>query len=66
MFGDTAFNSWPVPLVPLANMPKTTQQVHDDIFEHDPAEDSGAEDGAGSAIVQDLGDKVIPFSKGDE
>ena len=63
MFGDTAFNSWPVPLVPLAQLPKATQQVHDDIFENDAAEDSGAEDGTGSAVVQDLGDKVIPFPR---
>ena len=63
VFGDTAFNSWPVPMVALANMPKSTQQVHDDIFENDAAEDSGAEDGAGSAVVQDLGDKVIPFPR---
>ena len=63
VFGDTAFNSWPVPMVALANMPKSTQQVHDDIFENDAAEDSGAEDGAGSAVVQDLGDNVIPFPR---
>ena len=53
-YGDTAFNSWPVPMVPVSNMPKTTQKVHDDIFENDPAEDSGIEDGSGSAAVQDL------------
>ena len=63
MFGDTAFNSWPVPMVPIANMPKTTQPVHDDIFENDPAADSGAEDGTGLAVVQDLGEKVIPFPR---
>ena len=63
MFGDTAFNSWPVPMVPIANMPKTTLPVHDDIFENDPAADSGAEDGTGSAVVQDLGEKVIPFPR---
>ena len=62
-FGDTAFNSWPVPLVPMANLPKTSQKVHDDILKNDPAEDSGAEDGAGSAVVQDLGDSVIPFAR---
>ena len=63
MFGDTAFNSWPVPMVVLANMPKSTQKEHDDIFENDAADDSGAEDGAGSAVVEDLGDKVIPFPR---
>ena len=63
VFGDTAFNSWPVPMVPLANMAKTTMQVHDDIFAGEAAEDSGTEDGAGSAVVQDLGDKVIPFPR---
>ena len=63
MYGDTAFNSWPVPLVPLAGLPKATQQVHDDIFENDMVEDSGAEDGTGAAAVEDLGDKVIPFPR---
>ena len=63
MFGDTAFNSWPVPMVPLANLPKSTLQVHDEIFENDAAEDSGAEDGTGAAVVQDLGDLVIPFPR---
>ena len=42
LFGDTSFNSWPVPLVLLAHMPKTTKKEHDDIFENDQAEDSGA------------------------
>jgi hypothetical protein len=63
LFGDTGFNSWPVPEVPVANLPKTTQKLHDDIFEKDTAEDSGDEDGTGSAVVQDLGDKVIPFPR---
>ena len=63
MYGDTAFNSWPVPLVPLANMPKATQHVDDDFFANDAAEDSGTEDGSGSAAVQDLGEMVIPFPR---
>ena len=63
MYGDTAFNSWPVPLVPLAGLPKATQHVHDEIFENDMVADSGAEDGTGSAAVEDLGDKVIPFPR---
>ena len=62
-FGDTAFNSWPVPLVTLANMPKTNHVMHDEIFDNDAAEDSGSNDGAGTAVVQDLGDKVIPFPR---
>ena len=62
-FGDTAFNCWPVPMVPMASLPKATQQVHDDIFENDTVEDSGAEDGTGGAAVEDLGDKVIPFPR---
>ena len=62
-FGDTAFNVWPVPLVAIANMAKTTQQVHDDIFVDEPADDSGGEDGTGTAVVQDLGDSVIPFPR---
>ena len=62
-YGDTAFNCWPVPMVPMAGLPKATQQVHDDIFENDTVEDSGAEDGTGGAAVEDLGDKVIPFPR---
>ena len=29
--GDTAFNVWPVPVTPVANMPKVSQKIHDDI-----------------------------------
>ena len=44
MFGDTALNSWPVPMVAFTSMPKSTQQVHDEISENDTAADSGAEE----------------------
>ena len=58
--GDTAFNVWPVPVTTVSNMPKTSAQVHDDIFANDVAQDPGAEDGPGTAIVQDLGANLIP------
>ena len=61
--GDTAFNVWPVPVTTVSNMPKTSAQVHDEIFANDVAQDSGAEDGSGTAIVQDLGDNLIPFPR---
>jgi hypothetical protein len=43
---DTAFNVWPVPVTAVSNMPKASAQVHDEIFAHDVAQDSGAEDQA--------------------
>jgi hypothetical protein len=61
--GDTAFNVWPVPLVPVANMPKASSKTHDQIFEDDVAQDSGADDGSGAAVVEDLGDNFIPFPR---
>ncbi|MCP3883971.1 MAG: hypothetical protein GY700_00545, partial [Propionibacteriaceae bacterium] len=61
--GDTAFNSWPVPFVSIASMPKVTEAIHDDIFAQDDAQDSGAEDGTGAAVVRDLGDRLIPFPR---
>ena len=63
IFADTYFNVWPIPVVPIANMAKVTQAVHDEIFIEDHAQDSGAEDGSGTAVVQDLGDKMIPFPR---
>ena len=59
--GDTAFNVWPVPVTTVSNMPKTSAQVHDNIFANDVAQDSGAEDGSGTAVVQDLGDNLSRF-----
>ena len=59
--GDMAFNVWPVPVNAITNVPKTSAQVHDIIFANDVAQDSGAKDGSGTAIVQDLGDNLIPF-----
>ena len=60
---DTYFNAWPVPIVPIAQMMKVTQAIHDEIFMDDQAQDSGAEDGSLSAAVADLGDKLIPFPR---
>ena len=60
--GDTAFNVWPVPLVLVANVEKVTRASHDTVVEHrSAADDSEAEDGAGTAVAQDLGDNVSPF-----
>lgn len=61
--GDTYFNVWPVPVLPLANMVKCTVKEHDDIFLEDTAQDSGAEDGAGGAAVEDLGEQLVPFPR---
>ena len=61
--GDTFFNEWPVPMYQLAQMPKLTMAEHDQIFALDTAIDEGAEDGAGAALVNDLGDKVVPFPR---
>lgn len=59
--GDTAFNVWPAPVNAITTMPKTSAQVHDIIFANDVAQDSGAEDGSGTAVVQDLGDNIIIY-----
>ena len=61
--GDTAFNVWPVPVISVANMPKVSAKIHDDIFDQDVAQDSGAEDGSGAAVAEDLGDNLIPFPR---
>jgi hypothetical protein len=57
----TAFNVWPVPVNASSTMSKTSAQVRDIIFANDVAQDSGAEDGSGTAVVQDLGDNIVPF-----
>ena len=54
---------WPAPVTTVSNMPKTSANVHDEIFASDMAQDSGAEDGSGTAIVQDLGDSLVPFPR---
>ena len=59
--GDTAFNVWPVNAI--TTMSKTSAQVHDIIFANDVAQDSGAEDGSGTVVVQDLGDNIIQFPR---
>ena len=59
--GDTGFNMWPLPVNAITNMSKTSAQVHDTIFANDMAQDSGAEDGSGTVVMQDLGDNITPF-----
>lgn len=61
--GDTYFNQWPVPMYQLSQMPKVTMNEHDAIFADDTAVDEGGEDGAGAAMMQDLGEKVVPFPR---
>ena len=61
--GDTFFSEWPVPMHQLLQMTKITTAEHDAIFALDTAMDDGAEDGAGAAMVHDLGDKVVPFPR---
>ena len=58
---DTYFNEWPVPMLQVSQMAKTTKAEHGQIFKDDLAEDEGDEDGAGAAVVTELGDKVVPF-----
>ena len=48
----------------LAHMTKITSTEHDSIFALDALVDEGAEDGAGAAMVTDLGDSVAPFPRG--
>ena len=61
--GDTYFNEWPVPMYQMAQMSKMTTTEHENLFALDTAMDEGAEDGAGAAMVADLGDKVVPFPR---
>eukprot|EP00974_Lingulodinium_polyedra_P133219 11224742-Lingulodinium_polyedra.AAC.1 len=44
-------------------MPKTTSAEHDAIFALGQAVDESAEDGAGAAIVTDLGDTMVAFPR---
>eukprot|EP00974_Lingulodinium_polyedra_P043826 4207959-Lingulodinium_polyedra.AAC.1 len=44
-------------------MPKVTGEEHDNIFSLDVAIDDGADDGAGAAMINDLGDEVVPFPR---
>ena len=62
--GDTHFNEWPVTMYQLAQMSTITTTEHEAIFALDTAIDEGAEDGAGAAMVNDLGDIVVPFPGG--
>ena len=61
--GDTFFNEWPVPMYQPSQMPKVNTDEHEKIFMHDTAVDEGAEDGTGAAMLQDLGDGLIPFPR---
>ena len=62
--GDTYYNVWPVPMYQPAQMPRLTQAEHDTIFAGDDVVIDDAEvDGAGTAIISDLGDKVLPFPR---
>ena len=61
--GDTFFNEWPVPMYQWTQMPKVTTTEHDAIFALDTAIDEGEDDGSGAAMVNDLGDKVVPFPR---
>ena len=56
------FKEWPVPMHQLSQMAKTTPSEHEAIFSLDTAMDEGGDDGAGAAMVNDLGDNVGPFS----
>lgn len=62
--GDTYFNNWPVPAMPLANMTKCSEVTHDEIFRGAIAVDSGdEEDGTMGAEGVSLGDRVVPFPR---
>ena len=61
--GDSFFNEWPVPMFQPSQMPRCSQAEHDQMFAMDTAVDEGAEDGAGAAMIQDLGDSVVPFPR---
>ena len=61
--GDTFFNEWPVPMHQLSQMARITPAEHEAIFSLDTPMDEGGDDGAGAAMVNDLGDKVVPFPR---
>ena len=61
--GDTVFNEWPVPMYQPSQMPRVSMDEHEKIFVADAAVDDGAQDGAGTVLIQDLGDNVIPFPR---
>ena len=62
---DQPGDTWPVPMYQPAQMPRLTQAEHDTIFAGDDVVIDDAEvDGAGTAILSDLGDKVLPFPTG--
>ena len=58
---DTYFNRWPVPLIPVSQMPKLSMAAHDSIFKNDVPEDECVDDGSGAAMLTELGDNVVPF-----
>ena len=63
--GDTGINKWPVRLRKLQEMQSCSQEVHDEIFSHEPPVESGDEAPPGGATIDDLvGDKkVVPFPR---
>ena len=61
--GDTYYNDWPVPMYQPSQMPKTTTSERDAIFASDDVVGEGEGDGAGAAMISDLGDKVLPFPR---
>ena len=61
--GDTFFNEWPVPMYQPSQMPRVSMDEHEKIFIADTAVDDGTEDGAGTAMIQELGEDVIPFPR---
>ena len=63
--GDTYYNEWPVPMYQPSQMPRLSMADHDNIFANDDAieEEDVLGDGAGAALVSDLGDEVLPFPR---
>ena len=61
--GDTYYNDWPVPMYQPSQMPKTTTSEHDAIFASDDVVGEGEGDGAGAAMILDVGDNVMPFPR---
>ena len=61
--GDTFYNEWPVPMYHPSQMPKMTKDDHDKLFISETAIDDGADDGAGAAMIHELGENVIPYPR---
>ena len=61
--GDTFFNELPAPMDQLAQMTKMTSTEHDSIFALATPVDEKAKDGTGTAMVTDLGNRVVPVPR---